>query len=151
MTFDGNLPYLLWSRPSPVGERVRVWLPAGLSVKDIEVVSEKLASACWARDARVTVKKANASIVLVDIVRRDAFGADVSTTDLIDQLPEPVTPFGNVVPLPKRQDVIDQLAPTDDAVITDAANSGTHKSSGKPTSSTDSVKGFGGMDVTDYV
>ena len=29
MTYDGKLPYLLWSRPSPVGERIRVWLPAG--------------------------------------------------------------------------------------------------------------------------
>ncbi|TQM46137.1 hypothetical protein [Pseudonocardia cypriaca] len=43
MTLDGRMPFLLWSRPSPVGERVRVWLPAGLSVKDIEDDGERLA------------------------------------------------------------------------------------------------------------
>ena len=54
MTHHGRLPLLVWSRPSPVGERVRVWLPAGLSVKDLERVTTETAAACWAADVRIT-------------------------------------------------------------------------------------------------
>src|SRR5205814_1396088 len=65
---------LLWSRPSPIGERVRVWIPAGLSVKDIEDDTQRLATACWAREVRITPTRHQAALVIVDIVRRDPLG-----------------------------------------------------------------------------
>ena len=71
MTYDGKLPYLLWSRPSPIGERIRVWLPAGLSVKDLERSTDALAAACWARSARFTPVRGQAALVVLDIIRRD--------------------------------------------------------------------------------
>lgn len=31
MNHDGNLPWFLWTRPTPVGERVRLWMRPGLA------------------------------------------------------------------------------------------------------------------------
>ena len=57
---NGRLPFLLWARPSPVGEHVLVWLPAGMAVKDLERVTGELAAACWATDARILPSKRRA-------------------------------------------------------------------------------------------
>src|SRR6185503_15539818 len=77
MTYDGKLPYLLWSRPSPIGERIRVWLPAGLSVKDLERSTDVLAAACWADSARITPARGQAALVVLDIIRRDPLARDI--------------------------------------------------------------------------
>ena len=74
-TANGRLPFLVWSRPTPVGVRVRVWLPAGLSVNDLERIIEEIGAACWAREARITPMSGQAALVWVDIVRRDPLGA----------------------------------------------------------------------------
>ena len=87
MTLDGRMPFLLWSRPSPVGERVRVWLPAGLSVKDIEDDSQRLAAACWAHEARITPTRHQAALVIVDVIRRDPLTArTVLTPAVLDDI-----------------------------------------------------------------
>ncbi|MEU6701333.1 hypothetical protein [Pseudonocardia sp. NPDC046786] len=113
MTHDGRMPLLLWSRPSPVGERVRVWLPAGLSVKDIDQVSDRIAAACWARISRVTPVRAQAALVVVDVIRRDPLTvAEIIPTGM-DDLDEYTDTDdggdhrdgGNVVALPSRDTV----------------------------------------------
>lgn len=71
MTPAGSLPLLLWSSPTPVGERVRVWLRAGLSVNDIAQITDELAAACYAAHTRVTVSPRMATYVVVDVIRRD--------------------------------------------------------------------------------
>ena len=43
----------------------------GLSLGDLENKVEGIASACWARDARIERHKSNASLVRVDVIRRD--------------------------------------------------------------------------------
>ncbi len=70
-TANGRLPFLMWSRPSRVGVRVRVWLPAGLSVNHLHRIIDELGAACWAREVRITPIRGQAALVLVDIVRRD--------------------------------------------------------------------------------
>ena len=114
MTHDGKLPFLLWSRPSPVGERVRVWLPAGLSVKDLERVTAETAAACWASEVRLTPNRRQAALVVVDVIRRDPLTGDALTPQVVDDLdtdrPDPGRSrrgrrhrhgrFGTVVPLP---------------------------------------------------
>lgn len=74
-TANGRLPFLVWSRPTPVGVRVRVWLPAGLSVNDLERIIDEIGAACWAREARITPVQGQAALVWVDVIRRDPLGA----------------------------------------------------------------------------
>src|SRR4051794_13759830 len=72
---SGRLPWLTLSYPTPVGERVWVWLVAGLSLPDFESNTAQIAVACWARDCRVGRAKRLAGLVWVDIVRRDPLTA----------------------------------------------------------------------------
>lgn len=71
MNWTGNLPVLLWSRPTPVGERVWVLLRAGIDGVDIERNLAHIASGCFARDARISVTRRMTALVLVDVIRRD--------------------------------------------------------------------------------
>jgi hypothetical protein len=52
-----------------------VWLPAGLSVNDLERIIDEIGTACWAREARITPVQGQAALVWVDVIRRDPLGA----------------------------------------------------------------------------
>jgi len=80
-TRTGKLPWLIWVRSTPVGERVTVWLVTGLAVTDLERCTEGIAAACYARDARVTRTRRLATVVVVDVMRRDPLGADRAITN----------------------------------------------------------------------
>ena len=47
----GSLPLILWAMPTPVGERVWIWLRPGLSLDDLLGRLDKIAVACWATAA----------------------------------------------------------------------------------------------------
>ncbi|WP_225991703.1 hypothetical protein [Actinomadura montaniterrae] len=84
---SGSLPLILWAKPTPVGERVWIWLRPGLSLADLESRLDKIAVACWA--ANITVERAstrNAAFVRADIKRRDALIGTVTSplVDLVD-------------------------------------------------------------------
>lgn len=70
MNWTGNLPILLWSRPTPVGERVWVLLRAGIDLVDVERNLDYIASGCWANTARAGAHRF-AGLVMIDVVRRD--------------------------------------------------------------------------------
>jgi hypothetical protein len=163
MTYNGRLPFLYWSRPSPVGDRVRVWLPAGLAVKDIENVCDELATACWARSARVEASRRFSQLGVIEIVRRDPLGAaDVITPAVLHGLPTDHAGTGDadVVPLPDRSTLPPPLpTPVRDEPATrptrpsptvprprERADTGSGNGGGHGT-----VTGFGGVDVSDYV
>ena len=156
MTHHGRLPLLVWSRPSPVGERVRVWLPAGLSVKDLERVTAETAAACWATDVRITPSRSQAALVVVDVIRRDPLTGGTLTPRVVDDLdpdiPYPGSPDeddatdtgvndadgdggsgGTVVPLPPRTTL--PPAPAAEPAATGTDGTGT-SSSGSTGSST---------------
>lgn len=80
MNWTGNLPVLLWSRPTAVGERVWVVLRAGINVADIERNLPYIASGCLARNARVSVQRSITALVQVDVIRRDPLTARTTTT-----------------------------------------------------------------------
>ena len=71
----GKLPWLLMVRPTPVGERALCLMVAGLSAKDLADRGEAIASTCWASDARVSRSKRLASLVWIDVIRRDPLSA----------------------------------------------------------------------------
>ena len=83
---NGRLPFLLWARPSPVGEHVLVWLPAGMAVKDLERITGELAAACWAKDARILPSKRRAFLAHIHVIRRDTLGAVGLSPEVIDEL-----------------------------------------------------------------
>jgi hypothetical protein len=106
MTHNGRMPFLLWSRPSPIGERVRVWLPAGLEVNDLQRNIPELATACWARETRITISRAQAALVIVDVVRRDPLGTSTALAPtVIEDLDIDDQDDDAIAPLPDRSTV----------------------------------------------
>jgi hypothetical protein len=69
-TRGGALPVVLSCTPADYGERVRLWLPAGLTADDLLVAREVLAAACWAAEVRVHRDAARAHRVTVQVIRR---------------------------------------------------------------------------------
>ena len=53
-TRAGQLPLILWIRPTQVGERAWILCRAGICAEDFEAHIGELRAACYARDARVT-------------------------------------------------------------------------------------------------
>jgi hypothetical protein len=163
MTPSGKLPYLVWSRPSPIGERLQVWLPAGLSRNDLDVNTEALAAACFAAEARVEVNEKWSHLVVLTIVRRDPLtGKKVFRPRHSGGVPTN-TRTGGFQPLPDRDDLLGkQTPPAQHPGVVAAMASAKSRRNGrvKPAASnSDSsdgpdstgVVGVGGMDVSDYV
>lgn len=166
----GKLPFLWWSRPSPVGERVRVWLPAGLSVKDVQHITDELATACWAREARITPSRSQAASVVIDIVRRDPLTRSKPLTPtVVDGLDAPWFHHdGNPAPLPDRSTVASPPDPllfaprpaprrepgTGDSTTGRNGHKRPERRTPPETGEHDpapEVAGFDGVDVSDYI
>ena len=76
----GAAPLILWARPTPAGERVWVWLRAGLDLEQLEGNAGKLAVACWASEVRIAgASQRHAALVQVDVTRRDPLTAVVGS------------------------------------------------------------------------
>ena len=76
----GSLPLILWARPTPVGERVWIWLRPGLALDDLLARLDKIAVACWATAALAeTASRSNAAFVRMDIKRRDALTGTITS------------------------------------------------------------------------
>ncbi len=74
-TRSGRLPLVLRISPTEVGERALIWCRAGICAEDFEAHTGEIASACYARQARVERSKRWAQLVTLDIVRRDTLAA----------------------------------------------------------------------------
>ncbi|MGI5288341.1 hypothetical protein ACQEVF_34075 [Nonomuraea polychroma] len=91
-----SLPFVLWARPTLVGESVWLWLRPGLAMSDLEGRLEQIAAACWAD--KVTVERAsqsNSALVRVDISRRDAL-----TGRVVSPLPDEINGADNTINQP---------------------------------------------------
>ena len=76
----GSLPLIVWARPTPVGERVWIWLRPGLALDDLTDRLEKIAVACWATAATAqAASSSNAAFVRIDIKRRDALTGTITS------------------------------------------------------------------------
>jgi hypothetical protein len=79
-TRPGCLPLVLWTRPTPAGERVWLWLRPGLDLEDLDGKIGKLAVACWAGEVRVVrASQRYAALIRVDIARRDPLAGEVAS------------------------------------------------------------------------
>jgi hypothetical protein len=167
MTHEGLLPLFMWTRPTPVGERLWLWLRPGLSGRDIETVTDRIAAACWAASARVTISPTRAAIVSVEITRRDPLASGEITSPLLDSVhPDHFDTNAQVIPLPDRATVtppspVEGPVPGDAPVVDPALaiRGGALKRTGtrtaSPVENTDAsaavVVGWSGKDVSDYV
>jgi hypothetical protein len=82
----GSLPLILWARPTPVGERVWIWLRPGLSLDVLQDRLDKIAVACWATAVLAeAASRSNAAFVRLDIKRREVLTETV-TSPLLDMI-----------------------------------------------------------------
>jgi|GEM_PF-1491780 len=94
----GSLPLILWAMPTPVGERVWIWLRPGLSLDDLTGRLDKIAVACWATAALAeTASSGNAAFVRLDIKRRDGLTGTITSPLL--RLVKTNTPAGQPDPV----------------------------------------------------
>ncbi|SBT69194.1 hypothetical protein GA0070622_6313 [Micromonospora sediminicola] len=110
---SGSLPLILWAKPTPVGERVWVYLRPGLSLADLEGRLDRIAVACHASTALIErASDGNAAYLRFDIKRRDVLTAQVSSP-LVDVI-DPDTPATERIPatVPTALDLPDIDAPT---------------------------------------
>jgi hypothetical protein len=120
----GSLPFILLARPTPVGERVWIWLRPGLSLDDIQSRADKIAVACWADTAVAeAASQSNSAYVRLDIKRRDVLTGPI-TSPLLGVITGSVPPRDgrDTGPVPTALDLPDvnpdQVAPaTKPAVI----------------------------------
>ena len=145
----GSLPLILWARPTPVGERVWVWLRPGLSVDDLQGRLDKIAPACWADAA--TIERAsdtNAAFVRLDIKRRQVLNGTVNAplVDLVD--PNAPATEREVDDVPNALDLTDVTA----ASVTTPLKREDKKPFKKPaTEPVTTPAAAGGEDVSDWI
>jgi len=75
-TRSGRLPLIAWITATPVGSRALVICRAGLCFEDFEANAPEFASACGAREARVTCSARWSWLIWIDVIRRDVLGPD---------------------------------------------------------------------------
>nr|WP_062341083.1 hypothetical protein [Herbidospora sakaeratensis] len=69
VTRRGRLPVVLWTGPTREGERVWVYCRAGITEADFAGTAPLIASACWAREVRVTKSARHPAVIRVDVIR----------------------------------------------------------------------------------
>ena len=92
--------------PTPVGERVWIWLRPGLSLDDLLDRLDKIAVACWATAATAeAASSGNAAFIRLDIKRRDALTGTI-TSPLLEAIKAGNPPaLRDPVPIPTALDL----------------------------------------------
>lgn len=68
-TRSGRLPFILSTTPTARGERVSLWLRAGLTAADLHAARDVLAASCWAAEVRVVPSPGRAHLVTLEVIR----------------------------------------------------------------------------------
>lgn len=66
----GKIPVVVFTTAEPFGERVYLWLRAGVGSEDLIAARQLLAAACWANDVNVAPHERYAHLVALDVIRR---------------------------------------------------------------------------------
>lgn len=159
LNYSGNLPFILHTHGTKVGESTWLWMRPGLSVDDLDGRTEQIAAASWARDVHITRSRRLAALVRVDTVRRDPLSAKAAVTSpLLGETSK--LPAGELRELPES--MFAGLAPTTDGTepkpvhrpVDDTTSSSTRTNSRRTATATavvDPVVTLNGEDVSDYV
>jgi hypothetical protein len=67
---QGKIPIVLLTTAQPFGERVYLWLRAGVGAADLIAVRPLLTAACWADDVNIARNDRYAHLVVLDVIRR---------------------------------------------------------------------------------
>jgi hypothetical protein len=104
----GSLPLIMWAKPTPVGERIWIWLRPGLALTDIQQRLDLIAVACWAASATAeAVSDGNAARIRLDIKRRDALTGTIRSP-LLGLIPMPGPGIQrDAMPVPSALDLTD--------------------------------------------
>jgi hypothetical protein len=101
-TRAGRLPLVAWITATPVGTRALVICRAGLCFEDFEANAPEFASACGAREARVTCSARWSWLIWIDVIRRDVLGPDRVIRSPLADLPAIDADSGPAWPAPAR-------------------------------------------------
>jgi hypothetical protein len=130
---SGSLPLILWARPTPVGERVWVYLRPGLSLARLHTRLDEIAVTCHASSVLVELASDNkrAAYLRFDIKRREVLTATVNSPlpNLIDTVELPKTGTAPAT-VPTALDLPDVPAPTP---LATAGKSAANPNGKKPT------------------
>jgi S-DNA-T family DNA segregation ATPase FtsK/SpoIIIE len=94
----GDIPIVVRSRRTAVGERITLWCRLGQSAEEIGSRVDALRAAFWCSEVRVARHPRQAQLVDVEVVRRDTL------TAAIDALPVPDVPDVSAVCIGRRED-----------------------------------------------
>ncbi|WP_307813053.1 hypothetical protein [Micromonospora coerulea] len=110
---SGSLPLILWAKPTPVGERVWVYLRPGLALADLEGRLDRIAVACHASTALIErASDGNAAYLRFDIKRREVLNAQVGSP-LVDVINPDTPAVDRPTPvIPTALDLPDVTVPT---------------------------------------
>jgi hypothetical protein len=148
---SGSLPLILWARPTPVGERVWVYLRPGLSLADLQTRLDRIAVACHATSCLAEhAGDGSAAYLRFDIKRREVLTKKVKS-GLLDAV-DPDTPKipRQPVTVPTALDLPDVTA----AAVTTlpaAAKSATTTNGKKPANSPATGPASDGDDLTEWI
>jgi hypothetical protein len=131
---SGSLPLILWARPTPVGERVWVYLRPGLSLSRLQGRLDEIAVTCHASSVLVELasESKKAAYLRFDIKRREVLTAKVSSP-LPGVIDTENMPFAYTAPtdVPTALDLPDVPAESPLATAAKSAASSNGKKPGK--------------------
>ncbi|MBO0885355.1 MAG: hypothetical protein J2P17_34485, partial [Mycobacterium sp.] len=146
----------LWAHPTKTGERIWVWVRAGASGDDIESALSYIAPACFARDARLHSVRKLATLVAVEIIRRDPLSTGQAIPSPLSRLVSLVKGdvtgegTGTITPVTVADITATEVSPVPEG---STVRKNGHKTTTKPVESVEKTDSFvvAGEDLTDYI
>jgi hypothetical protein len=152
---SGSLPFIFLAKPTPVGERVWIYLRPGLSLPDLESRLDKIAVACHA--SSVIAERAgtsSAAFVRLDIKRREVLDHTVDSPLAAVVDPDAPTVLRPVTDPPTALDLPDVQPANQPAAVQLHPVKPTRHEPAKPApmpSARPVLAGADGEDISDYI
>ncbi len=90
----GDLPVVVRSRPTVVGERITLWCRIGQSAEQIGSRIAEMRSAAWCQEIRVTRDPRRAHLVYVEVIRHDTLARIVAALPVPESVDLTRVPVG---------------------------------------------------------
>ncbi len=90
----GDLPVVVRTRSTPIGERITLWCRIGQAAEQIGARIAEIRSAAWCSEVRVTRDPRRAHLAYVDLIRRDTLARVVPALPVPDTVDLTAVPVG---------------------------------------------------------